>query len=175
MKKFLLFIVTLFSVQLCFSETLTSSFVFDNMTTMSTYSWSPKALNTTRTDSYTDNTIINGEVSLYLGVRANRNSHGFTLDFDNNAVYPIGITGMQNALFVISVPSGYKLNSIQFTGNGLLTQESGTVGTSSLSGYLLAWNADGNTTNTASFFAGGASSTSAFVKKITAANIVDCS
>ena len=88
MKKFLLFIVTLFSVQLCFSETLTTSFVFDNMTTMSTYSWSPKALNTTRTDSYTYNTITNGEVSLYLGVRANKNTHGTTLDFDNNAEYP---------------------------------------------------------------------------------------
>ena len=167
MKKFLLFIVTLFSVQLCFSETLTSTFVFDNMTTMSTYSWSPKALNTTRTDSYTYNTITNGEVSLYLGKRANMNTHGTTLDFDNNAEYPIGLTGMMNATFVISVPSGYKLNSIQFTGVGLLSQETTTVGTSSLSGYLLAWNADGNTTNTATFYAGGASSTTAIVKKIT--------
>ena len=107
MKKFLLFVITLFSVQLCFSEKLTSKFFFNDVTSMSSYTWSPKALNTKNSDSYNTNTITNGDVSLSLGVRKGYNTHGVTLDFDNEGEYPVGLMGQQNSLFTISVPSGY--------------------------------------------------------------------
>ncbi len=166
MKKILLFIVTLFTVQVCLSETLTSTFVFNDMSKMQTYSWSPKALDTQKTQGYTGNTITNGEVSLFLGTQSGYNSHGFTLDFDSEAINPVGLTGFLHALYVISVPTGYTLNSIRFTGSGMLTQDLSTSGSSSISGTLLTWSADGANVNTASFYAGGASTSTAMVRTI---------
>lgn len=173
MKKFLLFAITLFSVQLCFSETLTSKFVFDNMSLMSSYSWSPKALNINHSDSYVSesnptNTITNGDVSLTLGVRKGYKTHGVTLDFDNEGEYPVGLMGQQNSLFTISVPSGYTLDYIVFYGSGLLNQDTSTTqGDSSPGGALLTWNHKNVTTNTASFWAGGNGTSGAYVTSIT--------
>ena len=163
MKKFLLFLLLIFSMQVFSVENVTTTFDFTSLNQLQSFIWSPKAFSVNG-GNYAGNTITSGQVSLEL---IKESSQGMTIDQNPSGDYLLSMSG--GSVIVVNVPSGCVLKSIRFDGGGTISKarnQSGTTNTGT--GYgLLSWFAsDDNPTTSVAFYAGQVAGSTASIHSI---------